>query len=172
MAYERGKSATPRQRIVHQIATANPKMSKKDVLLKAGYSLTTALKDTKLYDKALDAVAEDTARFFLQSKEEGRKHNKDKSLTVKENEVQPEASDLFAKIGMTRESLILELVKVIKQDKDLNNKLKALSPFLEKTGISLNNQDQTTQPVLNISVTNNKTSEPIKAINIKDNNPT
>ena len=62
------------------------------------------------------------------------------------------SQDVLALIGYTREDVIKELLKVINQDKDLTNKLKAMSPLLKAINYNLDDSEQTTAPTVNITV--------------------
>lgn len=150
--------ASPKQILLAEIIQQNPTMPKYKAMLKAGYKQSTANDRPELYEKAKLAVAEVKARNFIEAREAHRSH---KSPEFKAGIPQPEASDLFTKIGMSREMIVNELVKVLKQDKDLNNKLKALTPFLQETGVTITGEQQQSAPVLNVSVT--KTMTPLEA---------
>jgi hypothetical protein len=76
------------------------------------------------------------------------------------------SSDVFALIGISREDIIKELVKVIKQDKDLTNKLKALTPALKHLNYDITNSEDTVKPQP-ITIT---LEETVKTIDVTPNN--
>lgn len=58
------------------------------------------------------------------------------------------------KVGLSREQVVEQYVKVVKQDRDLNSKLKAMKPLLAEEDIHLepDNQVNVQIPTLNITM--------------------
>ena len=151
--------ASPKQKRLFEIIQANPTMPKYQAMMQAGYSKITSEKRTHLYDKAIEAAAEITARDYIAQRELSRKHiDKELKEELKEGKPQPLARDVFTRVGMSRESVVNELVKVMKQDKDFNNKLKALSPLLKILELSPDSETTTNAPTLNVTVKQNPAS--------------
>jgi len=70
----------------------------------------------------------------------------------KDNTIQETSQDVLALIGYTREDVIKELIKVVNQDRDLTNKLKAMKPLLDAINYRLEDDNTQKTPSVNITV--------------------
>ena len=65
-------------------------------------------------------------------------------------------------VKMTPDDVSNEYLYIIKQNKDLTNKLKALQPLLATQGIKWNEENTTVNPTLNLTVSANKVDNSVK----------
>lgn len=62
------------------------------------------------------------------------------------------ARNVLELLGYSVEDVVNELKKVIEQDKDFTNKLKAMSPALRHVGLQLDDTEKQVAPQLNVTV--------------------
>jgi len=68
-------------------------------------------------------------------------------------------SKLLGFVGLSQDELANEYLSLIKQNKDLSTKLKAMLPLLAEHGIKWDNEKTDVQvPILNVTVKDNKSS--------------
>jgi hypothetical protein len=114
-------------------------------LVKAGYTESMATKQSKVtINSALKKVIEHDMQEIVNSSSP-----KDKLLQF---------------VGMTADDLSQEYLYIIKQNKDLTNKLKALQPLLATQGIKWNEEQTTVNPTLNLTVSSNKLDNSVKDV--------
>lgn len=107
-----------------------------NALVKAGYSQNVAAKGSKkVINNAIRKVAKEEMAKIVESGN-------------------PSAM-LLQTVGMTPGELINEFMFIVKQNKDLTNKLKALQPLLATQGIKWNEEQTLNAPQLNITVKQN-----------------
>ena len=106
-------------------------------LQNAGYKQSTALHQSKpVLNSAIKRVAKEQL----------------KTLVTSSN---PLAS-LFEVVGISENEVLEEYTKILKQDKDISTKLKALLPLLATKGIKWNEEEAKTKaPQLNITIKDN-----------------
>lgn len=80
----------------------------------------------------------------------------EQKMDIKGDSPKEVSGSVLGLLGITREDIIKELLKVIEQDRDYTNKLKAMSPVLREIGINLDNEEQKS----NVAVLNITTREP------------
>jgi hypothetical protein len=99
-----------------------------------GYTSDTATKASKpILNRALKAVAKESLYRIADSEDPMR--------------------DLFELVRVSKEDTLSEYVKILRQDKDLSTKLKALLPLLRELGLTWDEtQVKVATPVLNITV--------------------
>ncbi len=103
-------------------------------LLELGYSPSVANKKSgEVINRALRVIAKVEAKEIMESPNPSR--------------------TLLGYVGMTSNELRDEYVYIIRQNKDMSNKLKALTPLLAELGIRWGDEKQIIQPVLNLTVT-------------------
>lgn len=109
----------------------------KEALQKAGYKESTASKGSKrVINNAIKKVALSEIEMMVSSSN---------PMGV-----------LLQKVGLSRDQLMSEYMKIILQDKDFANKLKAMMPLLKPEGISWDADEQSNKvPTLNLTVKNN-----------------
>jgi hypothetical protein len=73
-------------------------------------------------------------------------------LQLSSNDVKETAQSVFDIVGMSKQDVIKELVKVLQQDRDFTNKLRAMSPLLKALNYNLDDSETNTAPQLNITV--------------------
>ena len=74
-------------------------------------------------------------------------------LPIDENKSLKETSnDVLALLGYTKDDVIKELLKVIQQDRDFTNKLKAMQPLLRSLNYNIDDTEQQKTPAVNITV--------------------
>lgn len=103
----------------------------------SGYSEKTSKKASKqILNSAIKKVAKEQL----------------KSLVVSDNPM----STLLGIVGISKDELLGEYIKLIAQDKDLSTKLKAMLPLLAEHGITWNEEKTDVQvPILNVTVSKN-----------------
>lgn len=121
----------------------------KKTLIENGYSEKTATQNAK---KTL-AVANRVIKEQL---------NLDEDTTPKES------SSVLDIIGFTKEEVVQELVKVIKQDRDLSSKLKAIKPMLDSIDYRLDEDTSQKTPSVNITLQENEVIEVKEVEDISD----
>lgn len=65
---------------------------------------------------------------------------------------------LLQRVGMSRDDLISEFMYIVKQNKDLTNKLKALQPLLATEGIKWDSDKTLVAPTLNLTIKENEST--------------
>ena len=107
-------------------------------LVNAGYAKDSATKQSKkIIESALKKVTD----------EEIKKTVYDSSLSPR--------SKILQMVGMSEGELINEYMYIVKQNKDLTNKLKAMLPLLKTQGIVWEDSNTTVNPTLNLTVKTN-----------------
>lgn len=120
----------------------------KVALQSVGYKESTASKKSKgIINNALQTVAQEDV------------------LEVVNSSVSPR-NKLLQLVKMSEDDVIVEYLKIVKQDKDFTNKLKAMLPLLKTMGVEWNEQATTVNPTLNLTVTKNDTTPIIDKDNI------
>ena len=121
-------------------------------LEKIGYSKKTAqVASGKIINRALHRIIEEDRIALMES-------NNPKET-------------LLQMVGVTPQQVIGEYMAIIRQDKDLTNKLKALQPLLKQLGITWEEKQQQSAPVLNLTVKEvSVNSEPNKAVDYTSHN--
>lgn len=105
----------------------------KKALLDSGYSEQTAMKGSKrVINNAIKKVAKEEYNEIVSSSNPMNK--------------------LLQTVGISEGELINEYMYIVKQNKDLTNKLKALTPLLKTVGVEWNEQATTVNPTLNLTV--------------------
>lgn len=133
------------QTIIKEYRKANFNASKG--LVNAGYAKDTATKNSKeIINKALKVVADEEI-----------------SRTVNDRSLSPR-SKILQMVGMSEGELFSEYMYIVKQNKDLTNKLKALQPLLATQGIKWNEEQQNISPTLNLTVKSNNVDNSVKDI--------
>lgn len=104
-------------------------------LVKVGYKPSTAQKASKpIIEKAIkQAVIEEIKE-------------------IEENPALSPRNKLLSLVGISENELLNEYMYIVKQNKDLTNKLKALTPLLKTVGVEWNEQATTVNPTLNLTV--------------------
>ena len=118
----------------------------KKTLLDNGYSEETALKQGKRTIEVAQKVVND-------------------KLQLNKTDIKETAQDVFELVGLSREDVILELTKVLQQDRDFTNKLKAMKPLLDALNYRLDDDNNQKAPSVNITVEEVKTG--IKDIEVE-----
>lgn len=85
------------------------------------------------------------------------------NLNLDTKDMKETSQTLLDIVGVSREDVLKEYLKVILQDRDLTNKLKAMSPLLKELSIRLDDVETKITPSINITV-----KEKDKTPNIKD----
>jgi hypothetical protein len=75
-----------------------------------------------------------------------------KSLKLDTNDIQETSRTVLDIVGINKDDVIKEYLKVILQDRDLTNKLKAMTPLLRELSIRLDEVEVKTTPSINITV--------------------
>lgn len=115
----------------------------KEALEKSGYSKNVASKKSKqIINTAIRKVAKEDIQQLVSSSNP--------------------MGTLLQRVGLTREDVLTEYLKIVFQDKDLTNKLKALVPLLKPEGIAWDEEHANTAPTLNLTVKQNV--EPVRPI--------
>ena len=83
---------------------------------------------------------------------------------VVESSVMSPRNKILAMLNITEGDVYREYLKIVNQDKDLTNKLKALQPLLATQGIKWNEEQQNTSPTLNLTVKSNNIDNSVKDI--------
>ena len=105
----------------------------KKTLIQNGYSEKTAIKNAgRTLETANQAVK--------------------RALKLPDDTDIEQTSGVLDIVGFTREDVIKELIKVINQDRDLTNKLKAMKPLLDSINYHLEDDKQLSQPSVNITI--------------------
>jgi hypothetical protein len=105
----------------------------KKTLINNGYSETTA---TKNAGRTIE-TAHDTVK---------------KSLDMPKDTSIEEVTDVLDIVGFTRDDVVKELVKVIKQDRDNTNKLKAMKPLLDTINYHLEDDNMQKSPTVSLTI--------------------
>ena len=79
---------------------------------------------------------------------------KDK-LQLTNNDVKETAKSVFDIVGISQEETIMELVKVLKQDRDFTNKLKAMKPLLDALNYKLDDDNTQKAPSVSLTIESN-----------------
>lgn len=121
-------------------------MNASKALEEIGYKRSTATKKSKeILDRAMQvALSHDVEE-------------------VVESSMSPR-NKMLAMLGITKEDVFTEYLKIVLQDKDFTNKLKALQPLLATQGIKWNEEQQNISPTLNLTVKSNNIDNPVKNI--------
>ena len=84
------------------------------------------------------------------------------AITNEDNkEVANTVTDLYAIVGLSKEEVLNELAKIIKQDLNFAVKLRALEPFVRQEGIKWDEKE--TQQAQSVSIVLEKVDKPIEA---------
>jgi predicted regulator of amino acid metabolism with ACT domain len=124
-------------------------------MIEAGFAKSTARKSQKKTLKT--ALKRQEQQLIEQHNELG---NSDKG--TKEIVQEMKRMTLADKLGIDRQTLVNEFIKVLLQDRDLSTKLKALRPVLRDEGMDIGEEETTkvTVPVLNVTVKDNNMAQP------------
>jgi len=131
------------KRILKEYHANNYNASK--ALVQAGYKQTTATKKSK-------KIISDALKVAVQH---------DINTVVESSEISPR-NKILAMLNITEGDVYREYLKIVHQDKDLTNKLKALQPLLATQGIKWNEENTTVNPTLNLTVSANKVDNNVK----------
>jgi len=133
------------KRILKEYHANNYNASK--ALVQAGYKQTTATKKSKgIINEALKTAVQNDIN------------------EVVESSVMSPRNKILAMLNITEGDVYREYLKIVNQDKDLTNKLKALQPLLATQGIKWNEEQQNTSPTLNLTVKSNNIDNSVKDI--------
>ena len=102
-------------------------------LIENGYSEETANKQSKRTIEAAQKLV-------------------NKKLELTNTDIKETATDVFQLVGMSRQDVIDELTKVLQQDRDFTNKLKAMKPLLDALNYRLDDENVQKAPSVNITV--------------------
>lgn len=110
-----------------------------EALPKAGYAVSTAThKSKEIINSALKVVAKEQL----------------KNVVASSNPM----DSMFGYLGITAKDVAQEFMKIVRQDKDMTNKLKALQPLLATQGIKWNEEKTLNAPTLNLTIKDNTVS--------------
>lgn len=114
-------------------------------LMQNGYSEETALKQGKRTIEAAQKIVNE-------------------KLQLNNTDIKATAQDVFTLVGMSSEDVINELKKVVEQDRDFTNKLKAMKPLLDALNYRLDDDNVQKAPSVNITVEklNTETSDNVE----------
>ena len=118
----------------------------KKTLLDNGYSEQTANKQAKVIMERAKRVV-------------------DTKLDLDTKDVKEASDDVLSLLGFNSDDVITELKKVIEQDRDFTNKLKAMKPLLDALNYRLDDDNNQKAPSVNITVEEVKTG--IKDIEVE-----
>ena len=111
-------------------------------LVENGYSEETAKKQSKvILERARKAV--------------------DNKLELNNKDIKEASDDVFTLLGYDSKDIINELKKVVEQDRDFTNKLKAMKPLLDALNYRLDDDNNQKAPSVNITVEEVKTSNDV-----------
>lgn len=121
-------------------------------LVRVGYKQSTATKGSKsIINNALKKVVKEEMKELVESSSSPR-------------------NKLLQMVGMSEQELYDEYMFIVKQNKDLTNKLKAMQPLLATQGIKWNEEQTNTSPTLNLTVKSNNIDNVVKDVT-KDSAP-
>jgi len=125
-------------------------------LIDCGYKETTARKKSK------DTIEVATKVYLSALASEVGSPTQSSEVSTRSN-----VGSILDRVGITSEDLLSEFKSVVMQNRDLTNKLKAMSPLLKELSINLDNSESTQSiPTLNVSITpkapHSKDTPPIK----------
>lgn len=111
-----------------------------------------------------DQYAQGNSRYTIQACSDRIKD----SLAITDNstnrEVSETVTDLYSIIGLSKEEVLQELAKIIKQDINLAVKLRAMEPFVRLQGIKWDEKE--TQQAQSVSIVLKEVPKTIEAIDI------
>jgi len=116
-------------------------------LVQAGYKHTTATRKSKgIINEALKVAVQN-----------------DINQVVESSTMSPR-NKILAMLNITEGDVFKEYLKIVNQDKDLTNKLKALQPLLATQGIKWNEEQTNISPTLNLTVKSNNVDNAVKDV--------
>jgi hypothetical protein len=133
------------KRILKEYHDNNYNASK--ALVQAGYKHTTATRKSK-------GIISEALKVAVQN---------DINEVVESSTMSPR-NKILAMLNITEGDVYREYLKIVNQDKDLTNKLKALQPLLATQGIKWNEEQQNISPTLNLTVKANNLDNIVKPI--------
>jgi 2-hydroxy-3-keto-5-methylthiopentenyl-1-phosphate phosphatase len=133
------------KRILKEYHDNNYNASK--ALVQAGYKHTTATRKSK-------GIISEALKVAVQN---------DINEVVESSTMSPR-NKILAMLNITEGDVYREFLKIVNQDKDLTNKLKALQPLLATQGIKWNEEQQNISPTLNLTVKANNIDNIVKPI--------
>lgn len=87
-----------------------------------------------------------------------------KSLKLDTTDIKETSKTVLDIVGIDKEEVIKEYLKVVLQDRDLTNKLKAMTPLLKELSIRLDDVETKTAPSINITVKEKSKPDDINSI--------
>lgn len=113
---------------------------------KTGYNKSKALKNLGYSDSVANRSSKNTINSAYKAVAREIISSKDASVA---------AATIFDMVGITDVDALGEYLKIIKQDKDLTNKLKALMPLLKEKGIVWQDEAVIAKPTVNLTMIKN-----------------
>ena len=111
---------------------------------KNNFNAYKTLKENGYSEKTAKAVAKRTLNTAHETV--------NRSLQLDNKDIKETSKTVFDIVGISPEDTIKELVKVLQQDRDFTNKLKAMKPLLDALNYHLEDDNNQKAPSVNITV--------------------